>query len=173
MTCATLAAGEGASGTIVVKWSPKGQKVSHGSLEMVLKSGPTTMFGSIASGTFEGDGFYSPGSLAFGSCGDAKAKLKTGTFSGSEARVAAPPKAKVEAPESGGVYTLGALVPTSFSCTEGAFGPGLESCTDSNGSTSGSGALDTSTVGEHTYSAVAKSIDGLKGRNSIHYEVVE
>ena len=173
VTCATLATGESASGTIVVKWSPKGQKNSHGSLEMVLASGATTMYGSIGLGTFEGDGIYSPGSTVLGSCGDKKAKLKLGSFSSSELRVAAPPKATIEAPENGGVYTQNAVVPTSFSCAEGLFGPGLESCIDSNGASEGVGALDTSTLGEQSYSVTARSIDGQKHKDSIHYEVIE
>ena len=189
-SCATLAAGEAASGTIVIKkWSPKGLKTSHGSLELVVKSGPTTMYGSIATGGFEGDGIYSPGATVFTgeeSCGDKKAKVKLGSFASSELRVAAPPKATIETPENGGVYHLNEVVPTGFSCDEGLFGPGLESCEDSNGSTSGTGTLDTSTLSPEKeepevpgelepfhYSAIATSIDRQKGRNSIHYLVIE
>jgi len=189
-TCATLAAGEVASGTIVIKkWSPKGTKTSHGSLELVVKSGSTTMFGSIGTGGFEGDGIYSPISTVFAgeeSCGDKKAKVKLGSLSSSELRVAAPPDATIETPENGGVYHLNEVVPTSFSCNEGLFGPGLESCIDSNGSSSGVGTLDTSTLSPEKeepevpgelepfhYSAIATSIDHQKGRGSIHYLVIE
>jgi hypothetical protein len=173
MTCATVASGEAASGTIVIKWAPKGQGNSHGSVEMTIGGAGTTIFGSIAAGPFTGDGIYSPVSTSYGSCGNAKAKLKLGSLSGSTARIAAPPHATIEAPAGHGVYTLGQVVPTTFSCTEGLFGPGLESCTDSNGATGGAGALNTSELGEHTYSVVARSIDGLKGRDGISYEVVE
>lgn len=175
MTCATLAAGEAATGTILLKWTPKkpGGGTSHSTTEMVLTSESSTMYGSIEAGPFAGDGLYSPISASFGSCGDKKAKLKTGSLAGSSARVAAPPKADVESPEGGGVYTLGQVVPTTFSCSEGVFGPGLESCTDSNGASGGAGTLDTSELGEHDYVVIARSVDGLKDRASIHYEVVE
>lgn len=172
VTCATYA-DEAVSGTIVVKWSPKGQGNSHGTLETAIGSGSQTIFGAISAGPFTGDGIYSPVSESFGSCGNSKTKLKSGSLSGSEARIAAPPKAHVESPSSGGVYTLNQVVMTTFSCAEGAFGPGLESCTDSGGATGGTGDLNTSELGEHTYGVTARSIDGLKGHDSIHYEVVE
>jgi hypothetical protein len=175
VTCATIATGEAASGTILLKWSPKkpGGGTSHSTLDMVLASGSSTMFGSIEAGPFAGDGLYSPIGESFGSCGNKKAKLKLGTLSGSTARVAAPPKAEVESPENEGVYTLNQVVPTTFSCSEGLFGPGLESCVDSNGVSGGTGTVDTSELGEHSYVVTAHSIDGLKDRASIHYEVIE
>jgi len=84
----------------------------------------------------------------------------------------APPKASIESPASGGTYAQGAVVPTSFSCTEGSGGPGIASCTDSNGGSGTSGTLDTSTAGPHTYTVTAASSDGLTGTASITYTVI-
>jgi hypothetical protein len=87
--------------------------------------------------------------------------------------VAAAPSASISSPVSGGTYAQGAVVPTSFSCTEGAEGPGIESCTDSHGGSGTSGTLDTSTAGAHTYTVTATSSDGQTGTASITYTVVD
>jgi hypothetical protein len=71
-------------------------------------------------------------------------------------------------------------VGTSFSCSEGPFGPGLTQCQDSGGvaastgvppTASATGRLDTASPGRHVYTVLATSGDGLTGEASLPYTV--
>jgi sugar lactone lactonase YvrE len=87
---------------------------------------------------------------------------------------ATAPSASITSPSSGAVYVQGASAPTSFSCAEGEGGPGIESCSDSNGTSTasgGAGHLNTATPGIHSYTVTALSGDGQSAGATIVYAV--
>jgi 6-phosphogluconolactonase len=86
-----------------------------------------------------------------------------------------PPTATISSPATGQTYTQGQVIPTTFACAEGSAGTGLQACVDSNG-TSGTtatvdGALNTTTVGSHTYTVTATSTDTDTATAQITYTV--
>lgn len=85
--------------------------------------------------------------------------------------VAGAPSVAISNLDSGQTYGLDQLVPTDFACADGAEGPGIFLCMDSNSSPS-PGALDTSSAGPHSYGVVALSQDGLYSITTIDYTVV-
>ena len=85
----------------------------------------------------------------------------------------APPTATITFPASGRRFRLGRFVPTSFDCSEGAGGAGLASCVDSHGDSAPRGRLDTRTLGGHTYTVTATSVDGQTATATICYMVVD
>jgi hypothetical protein len=82
---------------------------------------------------------------------------------------ALPPTAAISSPVDGQTFTVGREVATSYACTEET-NP-VASCVDSHGDGDGSGVLDTSALGDHTYTVTATDSTGLSTTTSVSYTV--
>jgi hypothetical protein len=80
-----------------------------------------------------------------------------------------PPSIGIVAPANGATYTQGQALSAIFSCTPGE-GTGLKSCA---GPVANGAALDTSTVGQHTFTVDAEDTDGGKATQSVTYTVAK
>jgi Fibronectin type III domain len=78
--------------------------------------------------------------------------------------------ASISSPGSGHTYQLGQKVTTRFSC-KGLIEGALAACKDSNGAGGGTGRLNTSTPGRHSYVVTATATDGSTTTASISYTV--
>ena len=81
-----------------------------------------------------------------------------------------PPTATISAPAAAQTYALNQNVVTAYSCAD-TQGPGITSCVDSGGGSGGSGRLDTTALGPHSYTVTATSGDGATGVGQISYTV--
>jgi hypothetical protein len=86
--------------------------------------------------------------------------------------VASAPTVTIALPANGATITQGQTVTSSFSCSDGAGGPGIASCVDSNGTAGSAGTLNTATTGTHIYTVTAISADGQTGSATVTYTVV-
>jgi 6-phosphogluconolactonase (cycloisomerase 2 family) len=112
-----------------------------------------------------------PHSVAFAPAGDLLA-VTNRSDNTVDMLEAALPTATLSWPPSGGTYTQGEQVATNYVCAENPSGPGLASCDDSSGGSSGEGSLNTSRAGTYSYQVTAVSQDGRTSTASITYTVV-
>lgn len=81
---------------------------------------------------------------------------------------ATPPSITITTPPDGTVYTLGQPVTASYSCDDGPAGSGVASCV---GPVPNGGALDTASLGAHTFTVTAVDNDGNQAKLTHAYSV--
>ena len=86
--------------------------------------------------------------------------------------VAAPPTASIVTPAAGAIYNEAQVVDASYTCAEGKYGPGLSSSNGCAGTVADGARIDTSAVGQYSFSVSAASQDGQTGAVTSTYTVV-
>jgi hypothetical protein len=86
-------------------------------------------------------------------------------------RAPAAPQVSIASPQDNQAFTVADTATLTFSCAEGAGGPGLAACSDSNGLSSPT-TLPTSTPGTYTDTVTATSADGQSSSATVTYTVV-
>src|SRR5919107_1555451 len=80
------------------------------------------------------------------------------------------PEVTIDSPVNGAVYGRDDVVLADYACADEANGSGLASCT---GDVANGSAVDTSTLGEHTFTADAADNAGNESSDSVTYTVVD
>jgi hypothetical protein len=80
------------------------------------------------------------------------------------------PEVTIESPADGAVYGRGEVVLADYSCADEANGSGLASCA---GNVADGSAVDTSSLGEHTFTVNAADSAGNESSESVTYTVVD
>lgn len=80
------------------------------------------------------------------------------------------PQVTIDSPEDGGVYDRGEHVAAAYSCADEPNGSGLESCA---GDVANGADVDTSTLGEHSFTVQAADRAGNTGSKTVSYTVVD
>jgi hypothetical protein len=81
--------------------------------------------------------------------------------------VTTPPAISITTPVNGAVYTVGQNVTATYDCSDVA-SYGLASCT---GPVSSGSAIDTSTVGEQSFTVTTSDLNGTSGQQTVSYYV--
>jgi hypothetical protein len=80
------------------------------------------------------------------------------------------PEVTIATPQDGAVYDRGAHVTADYSCADEPNGSGIESCV---GDVPDGDELDTSALGEHTFTVQATDRAGNTGSQTVNYRVVD
>ncbi|MGH2872234.1 MAG: beta-propeller fold lactonase family protein [Solirubrobacteraceae bacterium] len=79
------------------------------------------------------------------------------------------PFVQITSPTEGARYARGRTVLAGYACREGAGGPGISSCT---GPVANGQPIDTTAVGQHTFTVTATSKDGQTSTGTVTYTVL-